>query len=74
MTKKTAHSDIVCTYDAEKQSIAWFDTSEGQVSFIGYGSTAPESTSGFDQSSEPWFVSGVSLVGQEDVKKEDVTV
>jgi hypothetical protein len=61
----TSNSNIICTYSNERESIAWFDASGESLQFIGYGSTAPESTLGFDQTDAPWFVSGVGLTNKE---------
>lgn len=67
MISNSASPNFVCTYDNEKKTLAWFDVSEGNVTFIGYGSSAPDSALGYDQSDAPWFVTGVSLVDRESI-------
>jgi len=65
MTSNAANPNLVCTYDSKKKMLAWFDVSEGNITFIGYGSSAPDSALGYDQSDAPWFVTGVSLADKE---------
>jgi len=58
--------NFICTYDSAKDSIAWYNIEDKKLKLVGYGSSAPDSPLGYDQSDEQWSVSGVTVTDKEE--------